>query len=66
MPDQEGTALLTSTVNLASTANTVVSGALTATIGSLQLAVGDRIGCVLGGVLTGLVGSTVVLTLKRI
>lgn len=61
-----GTTVLTGTVNLAGTINTVSTGTLTGTTANLQLSVGDRLGCVLGGTLTGLVGCNVTLTLKRI
>lgn len=61
-----GTAMLSSNVDLTAAANTVVSGALSGTVGSLQLAAGDRLGVKLGGVLTGLVGCVATITLKRI
>lgn len=61
-----GTALLTGTLDLTTTANTVLSGALSGTVGNLQLAAGNRIGIVLAGVLTGLVGAVVEIDLKRI
>lgn len=61
-----GTSMLTGTVSLAGTANTVTAGTLSGTVGNLQLAAGDRIGGVLGGTLTALLGATVVITLKRI
>lgn len=60
-----GTAMLTGTLDLSGTANTVLSGALTATTSTLQLAAGDRIGCVLA-TLTGLVGCSVTIVLKKI
>lgn len=61
-----GTALLTSNFDLTSTANTVNTGTLTGTVADLQLAAGDRLGCKLGGVLTGLVGCALTVLLKRI
>ena len=61
-----GDDLLTATVDLASTANTVASPALTATTANLQLAAGDRLGLVLGGTLTNLIGLCVDVILKRI
>lgn len=61
-----GTNMMTGTINLAATANTVVSGTLTATTATLTLAVGDRIGGVLGGTLTSLAGCSIVITLQRI
>lgn len=61
-----GITMLTGTINLAATANTVVSGTLTGTTSTLQLAAGDRIGIVLAGTLTSLVGSIIQITFKRI
>lgn len=61
-----GTAMLTGTISLAGTANTVLSGTLTATTATLTLAAGDRIGGVLAGTLTNLAGCVVVLTMQRI
>lgn len=61
-----GTALLTGTISLAGTANTVLSGTLSATTADLQLAAGNRIGIVLAGTLTSLVGAVVEIDLKRI
>lgn len=61
-----GTSMLTGTLSLAGTANTVLSGTLSGTVGNLQLAAGDRIGGVLAGTLTSLLGAVVTLTLKRI
>lgn len=61
-----GTAMLTGTVSLSGTANTVASGTLTATAATKTLAAGDRIGGVLAGTLTNLVGCCVVVTLSRI
>lgn len=59
-----GIALLTGAISLAGTANTVNSGSLTATAADLVLAAGDRIGLVLGGTLTSLVGGLVVVRLR--
>lgn len=61
-----GTALLTGNIDLTTTANTVITGTLTGTGASLQLAAGNRLGVVLGGTLTGLVGCSVTILLKRI
>lgn len=61
-----GIALLTSNLDLTSAANTVNTGTLTGTVADLQLAAGDRLGCKLAGVLTGLVGCVVTVFLKRI
>lgn len=61
-----GTDLLTGTLDLSATANTVVSGTLTGTVASLQFAVGDRLTVKLAGTLTNLVGGCVTITLKRI
>lgn len=51
-----GTVMLTGTLSTAGAANTVLPGTLVATVATLQLAVGDRLGVVFGGVQTGLVG----------
>ena len=61
-----GTAMLTGALDITATANTVTAGTLSATVGDLQLATGNRLGVKLAGVLTGLVGCCVVATLKRI
>jgi len=61
-----GTALLQSVIDTSGTANTVISGTLTATTSALQLAVGDRIGMKIAGTITSLVGLVVIITLKRI
>lgn len=61
-----GTALLTSNLDLTSTANTVNTGTLTGTTANLQLASGDRLGVKLGGVLTGLVGCAITVVLRRL
>lgn len=61
-----GTGLLTGNIDLSATANTVTAGALTSTTANLQLAAGNRVGIVLGGTLTSLVGCNVTLSLKRI
>ena len=60
-----GTSILTGTINLAGTINTVVAGTVTSTVATKTLAVGDRLGGVLAGVLTGLLGATVTITLSR-
>ena len=49
-----GTAMLTGTLSLSGTPNTVLSGTLTGTTATLTLAAGDRIGVVLAGTLTSL------------
>lgn len=61
-----GTAMLTGTLSLVGTADAVLSGALTATTSVLQLAAGNRIGIVLSGTLTSLIGAVVTIGLKRI
>lgn len=61
-----GTALLTGTISTAGTANTVTTGTLIATLASLKLAAGDRLGVVFSGTETGLVGLVLNVTLKRI
>jgi hypothetical protein len=61
-----GTAILTGTVSLAGTANTVVSGTLVATAATLQLAAGDRLALTLGGTLTSLAGCVVQIGLTPI
>lgn len=61
-----GTTMLTGTISTAGTANTVLVGTLTATVATLQLAVGDRIGFVFTGTETGLVGLNIMLSLKRL
>lgn len=60
-----GTALLTSAVTLAGTANFVFSGTLSSTTADLQLAAGDRLSADLTGTLTNLV-AVVSVFLKRI
>jgi hypothetical protein len=59
-----GTSLLSATVNLAGTANTVIAGALVTT-SAVNMAAGDRLALVLGGTLTGLANGQVIVTLKR-
>lgn len=56
-----GTTLLTGTMSLSGTANTVVSGTLIATVASLTLAAGDRLSIVIAGTMTNLVGGRVTL-----
>ena len=51
-----GTALLTGTMSMSGTANTVVNGTLIATDASLLFASGDRVGFVFAGTVTNLVG----------
>lgn len=57
---------LSGALNLKSTANTVVTGSLTATGADLNLAAGDKIGCDFIGVLTTLAGGVVIIELKAI
>jgi hypothetical protein len=61
-----GTALLTGTVSLAGTANTVLTGTLITNTSTLTIASGNRLGIVFGGTLTNLVGALVVVSLKRV
>lgn len=61
-----GTALLTSTLDLSLVANTVRSGSLTSNAADKSLVTGDRIGAVLSGTLTGLVGCVLAISLQRI
>ena len=61
-----GTALLTGTVDTSTTANTVTNPALIATVASLTLAAGDRIGFKWAGTVTSLAGFAVTLTFKRV
>lgn len=51
-----GTALLSAPVALSGSANTVANGSLIATVASLTFAAGDRIGIVIAGTMTNLVG----------
>jgi hypothetical protein len=60
-----GTALLTGTLALSGTANTVVNGTLISTTATLQLAAGDRIAIVISGTMTNLVGGILTLSLER-
>lgn len=55
-----GTNLLTGTMSLSGTANTVVSGTLISTIASLTFAAGDRFGVVIAGTMTNLANSKIV------
>lgn len=61
-----GTNLLTGTVSLSGTANTVVSGTPIATVATKRLAAGDRLGFTLAGTLTSLAGCVVTVTLKQV
>lgn len=58
-----GTDILTGTISLAGTANTALSGTLTATAADLLLAAGDRLALDFGGTVTNLVGLVVQITL---
>jgi hypothetical protein len=60
-----GTSMLTGTVALSGTANTVVAGTLVSSAATLQLAPGDRIGFVIAGTMTSLATANVTLSLKR-
>ena len=60
-----GSSMLTGTMSLAGTANTVISGTLVATLSTLQLAPGDRLGLVIAGTMTNLANAVVTLYLKR-
>ncbi len=61
-----GASLLSSNISLTGTVNAVTAGSLTSTTSDLYLAVGDRLGGVLGGVLTGLSGCVVTVALRRL
>ena len=65
-----GTDLLTNNTNAGfdckGTANTVQTGALTATSASLQLAVGDRLSLDFAGTVTTLAGISLTVSLRRI
>ena len=58
-----GTVLLTGTVSLAGTAQTVVSGTLIATESDLTFAAGDRLTIKIAGTMTNIVGGIVTITL---
>lgn len=60
-----GTSMLTGTMSLSGTANTVISGTLVSTLSTLQLAPGDRLGLVIAGTMTNLANCAVSLFLKR-
>lgn len=57
-----GTALLTGTIALSGTANTVSTGTLSSTVATITLATGDRIAIVIAGTMTGLVGGFATIT----
>ncbi len=59
-----GTALLATAFNLKSTINTVVTGALTNTVGAVQLNVGDRLALKLTGTPTSVASVTVTLLIN--
>ena len=59
-----GTGILTATFNLKGTANTVQTGALSATEADLILAAGDRLSLVYGGTLTAVAGVVVTFELE--
>lgn len=58
-----GTALLTGTMSLSGTANTVVNGTLIATVASITLAAGDRLSIVIAGTMTNLAGGRVTIAI---
>lgn len=58
-----GTVLLTGTMSLAGTANTVVNGTLISTEASLTFAAGDRLTIKIAGTMTNIVGGVVTITL---
>jgi hypothetical protein len=61
-----GTSMLTGTVSLSGTANTVVSGTLVSSIATKRLAAGDRVGLVIAGTMTNLANCVVELIFKRV
>lgn len=61
-----GTALLTGTVALSGSANTVANGTLIATVASLTFAAGDRVSIVIAGTMTNLVGAIGTITLTPV
>jgi hypothetical protein len=61
-----GTALLTGTVALSGSANTVANGTLIGTVASLTFAAGDRVSIVIAGTMTNLVGGIGTITLTPV
>lgn len=61
-----GTAMLTATISLAGTANTVLSGTPVSDQGILTLAAGDRLGLKIAGTMTSLAGSRVSIMLVQV
>lgn len=61
-----GTNMLTSTISTAGTANTVVSGTLSATDVARLLADGDRLALETGGTVTNIAGAAVTITLRPV
>lgn len=61
-----GTALLSGAVALSGSANTVANGTLIATVASLTFAAGDRVGIVIAGTMTNLVGGVGTITLAPV
>lgn len=61
-----GTVLLTATMSLSDTANTVVSGIVVGTQADITLAAGDRLGVKIAGTLTSLAGSLVSIMLVQV
>ena len=61
-----GTTVLAAVIDLSTTADTIQSPALSATVANLQLAAGDSLAAVSAGTLTAVDGVTVQATLKPI
>ena len=61
-----GTALLTGTMSLSGTANTVVNGTLVSTLGTTNFAVGERLSIKIAGTMTNLANGCVTIILRRI
>lgn len=59
-----GTAILTATIPVNTTANTVTAGTLVSTAATLTLAVGDRLSALFAGTLTTLAGVVITVTLQ--
>jgi hypothetical protein len=61
-----GTAMLTATISLAGTANTVLSGTPVSDVSILTLAAGDRLALKIAGTMTSLAGSRVSIMLAQV
>lgn len=61
-----GSNLLTGTISLSGTANSVAGGSTIATTATKRLAAGDRLGVLIAGTMTSLAGGVLTLTLKQI